>query len=178
MLPARMLVDKGVLEFVGAAKVLRDEFKDWKFLLAGTADYENPSAIDAVRLQAMCDNAGVEWLGYVSDMPKLYKDAAIVCLPSYREGMPKVLLEGAAAGCALISTHAPGCREAVENGVSGELIRPRSIKALVKCLRALLADEEKIRQYGLNAQDIAEQQYDISQVVKRTFEIYEGHVSG
>jgi glycosyltransferase involved in cell wall biosynthesis len=177
VLPARMLVDKGVLEFIGAAKVLRDEFKGWKFILAGTADYKNPAAIDEAELQAMCDESGVEWLGHVSDMPQLYRKAAIVCLPSYREGMPKVLLEGAAAGCALISTYAPGCREAVQNGVSGELITPHSTKALISCLRVLLPDEKKIYRYGLNAQNIALQQYDIAQVVQKTFKIYEGRVS-
>lgn len=177
VLPARMLLDKGVLEFIGAAKVLRDEFKDWKFILAGTADYKNPASIDEVELQAMCDESGVEWLGHVSDMPQLYRKAAIICLPSYREGMPKVLLEGAAAGCALITTYAPGCREAVKDGVSGELITSHSTKALVKCLRALLPDEKKIYRYGLNAQIIARQQYDIIQVVEKTFKIYEGNVS-
>ena len=143
LLPARMLMDKGVEEFVEAARQLKALAPEWRFVLAGAAGYENPSAIGVAQLQAWQTSGYVDWLGHVEDMTPLFLEAAIVCLPSYREGMPKALLEAAAAGCAVVTTDVTGCREAVEPGITGDLVPARDSDALAKALLALFNDEPR-----------------------------------
>ena len=122
VLPARMLRDKGVEEFVGAARTLQREGVDAEFLLAGGTDPDNPSAIPDSRLRAWSGEKGLRWLGHVDDMPSLLAGCAIACLPSYREGLPKALLEAAACGLPIVTTDVPGCRDVVRDGVDGLLI--------------------------------------------------------
>lgn len=134
LFPARMLRDKGLLEFVQAARALKERYPEWRFVLAGAADYDNPSAISAAQLDGWQRQGFVEWTGHVDDMRALYASAAIVCLPSYREGMPKVLLEAAAAGCAVVTTNAIGCREAIVPGETGDLVPVGDPLALAEAL--------------------------------------------
>src|SRR5690606_2343269 len=94
---ARLLRDKGVIEFVEAARRIREAEPDWTFVLAGTADYRNPSSIPPEVVSEWVKEGVVEWRGHVSDIATLLLESSIVCLPSYREGMPKALLEAAAA---------------------------------------------------------------------------------
>ena len=131
LLPARMLIDKGVYEFVEAARSIKNLAQDWQFVLAGVAGYGNPTSIGAEQLEAWESEGCIRWLGHVEDMVPLFRDAAIVCLPSYREGMPKALLEAAAAGCAVVTTDVTGCREAVIPGQTGELVPARDGKPLL-----------------------------------------------
>jgi glycosyltransferase involved in cell wall biosynthesis len=174
LLPARMLKDKGVEEFVEAARQLKATLPEWRFLLVGAAGYDNPSAIGMDQLQAWQTEGCVEWLGYVEDMTPLFREAAIVCLPSYREGMPKALLEAAAAGCAVITTDVTGCREAVEAGVTGELVPARDSGALVKALFSLANDDRRRHAYGARAQARAKVTFSVASVVSQTVKIYKG----
>lgn len=172
LLPARMLADKGVVEFVEAARRIRKTRPDWRFLLAGAADYDNPSAIAEDRLRAWQSEGCIEWLGHLDDMVKLYRDAAIVCLPSYREGMPKSLLEAGAAGCAVVTTDVPGCREAIEPGITGEKVPLGHSKALEDALLSLINDPKRRTAYGEAAQLRARKMFSIESVIKQTLEIY------
>lgn len=174
LLPARMLKDKGVEEFVVAARRLKAEAPDWRFVLAGAAGYNNPSAIGMAQLQAWQAEGSIEWCGHVDDMTPLFRDAAIVCLPSYREGMPKALLEAAAAGCAVVTTDVTGCREAIEPGITGDLVPVRDSEALVKALLSLLKDEKRRQAYGTKGQDRAKAMFSIASVVSQTVQIYKG----
>jgi glycosyltransferase involved in cell wall biosynthesis len=174
LLPARMLKDKGVEEFVGAARQLKKLVPDWRFVLAGAAGYDNPSAIGVDQLQAWEAEGSIEWLGHVDDMMSLFRQAAIVCLPSYREGMPKALLEAAAAGCAVVTTDVTGCREAVEPGVTGDLVPVRDSGALCEALLSLIKDEPRRQTYGANGQERAKAMFSVASVVEQTLEIYEG----
>jgi glycosyltransferase involved in cell wall biosynthesis len=172
LLPARMLKDKGVAEFVQAAAVLKRNYPAWRFVLAGAADYENPSSISASQLDQWQREGHVEWLGYVSDMSIWYRHASIVCLPSYREGMPKALLEAAAAGCAVVTTDVTGCRDAVVAGHTGLLVPARDAVALAEALLTLFKDRECRESLGRHGRERAIQQFGIDAVIAATMHLY------
>ncbi len=178
LLPARMLEDKGVRHFVSAARKLRAIEPGWQFVLAGAAGYDNPTAIPESDLLGWQAEGVVSWRGHVEDMVPLFSAAAIVCLPSYREGMPKALLEAAAAGCAVVTTDVVGCRDAVEPGVTGDLVPVRDVDALVDTLAALMRDDARRRTYGGNGRRRVESMFSLESVVSQTMEIYEGLLDG
>lgn len=173
LLPARMLRDKGVTDFVAAAKSIRAFETGWRFLLAGAADYKNPSALSSKEIESWQEEGCIEWIGHVHDMRTLFAKAAIVCLPSYREGMPKSLLEAAAAGCAIVTTDVTGCREAIVNGETGDLVPVRNVEALAHALSELIRDRERRIKYGINGQKRAQELFSINAVVEKTFNVYE-----
>lgn len=173
ILPARLLWDKGVREFVEAARILRSAGCTWNFVLVGTADYSNPTAVSLAEIQAWTAQSTVEWWGHCDDMPAVYAKAAIVCLPSYREGMPKCLLEAAAAGCAVVTTDEPGCREAIIAGKTGDLVPVQDSQALAVALGALINDADRRYRYGMAAKELALSRFGVDQVVDQTIAIYE-----
>ena len=173
LLPARLLRDKGIQEFVEAAQRLKPRHPAWRFVLAGTSDYDNPTRIEPSRLAAWQASGVIEWLGHVDDMPSLYARASIVCLPSYREGMPKVLLEAAAAGCAVVTTDAIGCRDAIRAGETGDLVPVRDSRALAQTLETLMQDPSRRERYGTAGRQLAQERYGIDAVVSRTLALYE-----
>jgi glycosyltransferase involved in cell wall biosynthesis len=172
LLPARMLGDKGVVEFVEAARLIKPHVPEWRFILAGTANYLNPSSIPLAQIEAWQKERVIEWLGHVDYMPTLYRDAAIVCLPSYREGMPKVLLEAAAAGCAVVTTDSVGCREAIIDGETGDLVPVRDSAKLAEALLGLIRDKSRRQAYGRAGQLMAVERFSIEAVIDRTLGIY------
>lgn len=175
LLPARMLVDKGVLEFIEAARRLKPIVGSWRFVLAGAADYKNPSSISTAQVEAWVAEGIVEWRGHIEhadDMVALYAQASIVCLPSYREGMPKCLLEAAAAGCAVVTTDAVGCRESILPGETGDLVPIRDSAALATALLSLINDADRRRRYGIRGQQLAADRFGIDAVVAATLNIY------
>jgi glycosyltransferase involved in cell wall biosynthesis len=140
VLPGRMLWDKGVREFCAAAAMLRAEGVQASFALVGPLDPENPAAIPQSWLDEQSRGSGVEWWGHRSDMSAVYAQASIVCLPSYREGLPTVLVEGAASNCAIVATDVPGCREVIVHGETGLLVSPRDAGSLAEALRKAITD--------------------------------------
>lgn len=173
VLPARLLKEKGVCEFVDAAARLRSEGVDWRFVLAGTADYANPGAVSEALIRQWVAAGTIEWWGHCSDMPAVLGQTRIVCLPSYYgEGMPKSLLEAAAAGCAVVTTDAVGCREAVRPGVTGDLVPAKDVQALVQALRRLIDDPALCLSYGRAGRQMARERFDLETVVTRTLELY------
>ena len=173
LFPARMLVDKGVIEFVEAVRLLKGRIHGWRFILAGAADYQNPSSIPRQQIEDWQADGLVEWLGHVEDMTPLFRLASIVCLPSYREGMPKSLLEAAAAGCAVITTDTTGCREAILPGETGDLVPVQDNKSLAEALLSLINDRQRRERYGYAGRRLAISRFDINAVSNRTLEIYE-----
>ncbi|MGQ0555920.1 MAG: glycosyltransferase family 4 protein [Nitrospiraceae bacterium] len=142
VLPARMLWDKGVGEFVEAARWLKQKGVHARFILVGRRDEHNPAAIPESRLKEWVQEGVVEWWGHQEDMPAVYAAAMLVVLPSYREGLPKVLLEAAACGKAIVTTDVPGCREIVRDRFNGLLVAPRDSMALAAAIEELLSDQE------------------------------------
>lgn len=178
LLPARMLEDKGVREFVAAALKIKPLAPDWRFVLAGAAGYDNPTAINQSELEQWRASGVVEWLGHVEDMVSLFNAAAIVCLPSYREGMPKALLEAAAAGSAVVTTDTTGCREAIEPGVTGDLVPVRDVDALAAALLSLINDEARRLSYGEKGRQRAAHRFSVDSVVQQTVDIYRELLNG
>lgn len=172
VLPARMLVDKGVHEFVEAARILRGRGIDAEFVLAGGIDAHNPAAIAPERLLAWEGEGLVRWMGQSDDMPAVLSASHIVCLPSYREGLPKALLEACACGRPIVTTDVPGCREVVRDGQNGLLARARDAGDLADKLGLLIVDVALRARMGATARSIAEREYGIARSVEQTFAIY------
>ena len=172
LFPARMLRDKGIEEFVAAAQKVKRVEPTWCFILAGAADYDNPTAILEYTLHNWQKAGIVEWLGHVDDMVSLYRKASIVCLPSYREGMPKALLEAAAASCAVVTTDTTGCRDAIEANVTGDLVPTHDSDKLATTILALIRDDDRRKRYGINGRKRAIDFFSIGSVTDKTLEIY------
>ena len=174
LLAARMLRDKGVGEFVEAARRLRTSGLRARFVLVGDTDAGNPAAIPPAQLKAWQDEGAVEWLGWRDDMPAVLASAHIVCLPSYyKEGLPRLLLEAAACARPLVTTDWPGCREAVRPGVNGLLVPPRDATALAESLRTLIVDPDLRVRMGREGRRMAEEEFNIQRVNAATMEVYE-----
>jgi glycosyltransferase involved in cell wall biosynthesis len=174
ILPARMLWDKGVKEFVTAARQLKAEGMKARFLLAGAPDTGNFAAIPEETLRAWEKEGVVEYLGFRSDIPDLLRQCAIICLPSaYREGLPKALLEGLAAARPIVTTDVEGCRETVVEGVNGLMVPPRDPTRLANALRSLLADRPKRILMGQASRKLAETEFSQEKVISETLAVYD-----
>lgn len=173
LLASRMLWDKGVKEFVEAARLLRAEGQIARFVLAGQSDYGNPNAIPVAQLEAWSREGVVEWWGRRDDMPAVLSQASVIVLPTtYGEGVPKILLEAAAAGRPIIATDVRGCREIVRPGVNGILVSPNDLPALVKAIKTLLKSPTLRRQFGCAGREIALAGFAEENVVCQTLEVY------
>lgn len=173
VMAARLLRDKGVVEFHSAAVRLRDAGIDARFLLAGSVDAGNPASLDANELNRWSAEGVVEVIGFQDNIPALFAGANIVVLPSYREGLPKVLIEAAACGRAVVTTDVPGCRDAVEPDVTGLLVPVQNVEALAGAIRRLIEDPGLRARMGLAGRQLAEQRFDIEMVIAEHLKIYE-----
>lgn len=178
LLPARLLWDKGIAEYVAAARQLRSEGRAIDFLLAGSSDMGNPAAVSEETVRSWVSEGLIDWLGHVSDMPALFRKVDVVALPSYREGLPKGLIEAAASGLPLITTDAPGCREVVTHERDGLLVPPKDSHSLARAI-ARLQDDESLRQrLGAAARAKALRVFDETTVVDRTLQVYRELAAG
>ncbi|MFU0507855.1 glycosyltransferase family 4 protein [Pseudaminobacter sp. NGMCC 1.201702] len=172
ILPARLLRDKGVGEFVEAASILKREGSLARFALVGRPDPLNPASVSQAEIDAWVSGGLVEAWGWQEDMPAILSQTQIVCLPSYHEGLPKTLLEAAASGCAMIATDIAGCRAVVREGETGLLVPVGDTQALAAALRRMTTDADLRRWCGANARSVAGERFSIERVISRTFEIY------
>ena len=172
MLAARLLWDKGVGEFVGAARVLADRRIDARFVLVGMVDPRNPTGIPEDQLRAWQAEGVVEWWGHRDDMPRTLRAANLIVLPSYREGFPKVLLEAAASGRAVVATDVPGCREIVRHGENGYLVPSRDAESLAAAIAALVQDPVRRAEAGLRGREIAVSEFSSDRIAHDTLVVY------
>jgi glycosyltransferase involved in cell wall biosynthesis len=170
VLPARLLRDKGVEEFVAAASALRGKAR---FALVGNADPENPAAIPESKVRAWVEQGDVEAWGWRDDMLDVFAQASIVCLPSWREGLPTVLVEAAACARPIVTCDVPGCREVVRDGDNGFLVPPRDPAALAAALERLIGDAQLRRRMGERGRERAVAEFSLEHVVGQTLAIYE-----
>ncbi len=169
----RMLRDKGVAEFVAAARALRASGVNARFWLAGEPDADNPLTIAAETLRSWHDEGVVEWLGRVDDMPQLFRDCHVVCLPTtYGEGIPKVLLEAAASARPIVATDWPGCREVVVDEHNGILVAPAAPSALAAALRRLALEPATRLRMGQEARRKAEREFGLDLVANAVVALY------
>lgn len=173
VLVARMLWDKGVGEFVEAARLLTEAGVNARFILVGDPDPANPASVSESTLRSWHGQHGVEWWGRREDMPAVLQSAHIACLPSsYGEGLPKSLLEAAACGLPVVTTDAPGCRDVVCDGVNGLLVPVRDAPALAAALRKLIDDAELRRCMGEQSRLRAETEFALEIVIAQTLAVY------
>ena len=173
VMASRLLKDKGVHEFVEAARIVKSKGIKARFQLIGEPDSENPESVTAEAVQSWQDEGVVECLGFRPDIADLFAQAHIVILPSYYgEGLPRVLIEAAACGRAVITTNMPGCRDAIEPDVSGLLVPARDAKALAQAMERLIEDDALRQQMGRKGRDLAEHEFGIDKVVATHLAIY------
>ncbi|MDY0110141.1 MAG: glycosyltransferase family 4 protein [Candidatus Krumholzibacteria bacterium] len=175
---ARMLWDKGIGEVVAAARLLRSQGSDVTITLAGAPDPENPATITPADIAAWQAEGVVRCLGHVQDIPALWSEHHIAILVSYREGLPRSLLEAAACGRPLIAADVPGCRDLVRDGETGLLVPPRDPQALAAAIRRLAADPDLRRALGTRARAMVEREYTVAQVVAGTLAVYRDLLEG
>ena len=172
VLVSRMLWDKGVGEFAEAARILFKQGVHGKFVLVGMLDKENPAHITKTQLLAWQKEGIIEWWGYNEDMPNLLASIHVVVLPSYREGLPKALLEAAACARPIVGTDVPGCREIVRDGENGLLVPPRDPKALARAIDTLIHNSELRARMGTRGREIVEKEFSADQVAHETLVVY------
>lgn len=172
VLASRMLWDKGAKEFVEAAKILRVSGVKARFALVGENDPHNPASVKTEQLEFWRNDGAVEWWGRRDDMLSVFSQSNLVCLPSYREGVPKVLIEAAACARAIVTTDAPGCREIVRHGENGFLVPVRDSKALAGALQKLIEAPELRARMGARGREIAVAEFSDKKVVAETLSIY------
>ncbi len=173
---SRMLHDKGIVELVEAARLLKRKGVALRVRLVGATD-ENPASIDQTQLDAWAREGVVEVAGPSTDIPGEYARAHIAVLPSYREGLPKSLLEAAAAGRPMVATDVPGCREICRDGETGLLVPARTVAPLAAALERLAADAALRARLGARAREIAVAEFAEAIVVRETLDLYRERLS-
>lgn len=170
MMASRLLRDKGIAEFVAAARTLRG--RDARFVLVGAIDADNPAAISELEIKQWADEGVVEWWGHCDDMAATLAQADIVCLPSYREGLPKVLLEAMACGKPCVTTDVPGCREAVHHEDNGLLVPAKDAAALASAIGRLLDHPDQRQRMGARGRQRAVEEFSQERVIEATLAVY------
>lgn len=171
VLASRLLKDKGVVEYVEAAKLLKKSGLNVRFLLAGDIDPGNPSSLDEVQIQKWVRDQDIEYIGY-QDTATLFSQVHIVVLPSYREGLPRVLIEAAACGRAVVTTDVPGCRDAITPNKTGLLVKAQDAKALAEGIRTLITNSAMRKEMGIEGRKLAETEFDIKKIVSEHMQVY------
>ncbi len=172
MFPARILGDKGVHEFIHAARALKAVGSKAKFVLVGRRDPENPTDVEEATIRGWEQEGLVEWWGFQTNMPEILTRAHVICMPSYREGLPRGLIEAAACGLPIVTTDVPGCREVVRDGISGLLVPVRDGTATTAAIRKLLSDPDLRRSMGQAARQLALDEFTVEVFVADSLAAY------
>ena len=174
VLASRMIWDKGIAQFVKAARRLKADGRDARFVLVGETDARNPAAVPPEQIRKWVKEGLIESWGRREDMPQVFRQSCLVCLPSYyREGLPKVLLEAAASGRPIITTDSPGCREIVRSGENGLLVPVKDVDALCAAIASLLDAPALRDRMGKRGREIVMAEFSDEIVIKKTLAVYE-----
>ncbi|MCL6524020.1 MAG: glycosyltransferase [Thermoflavifilum sp.] len=174
LFPARILSTKGLFELHQLAITYRKEWNGKiRFQIAGKIDPYNPAYIHPSRLKQLLIPGYVEWMGYVEDMPTCYREAHVVILLSYREGVPRVLMEACASGKPILTFRVPGCQECVKDGVNGYLIPFGDLCALHEKINLLYENPHLLQAMALASRKLAEEKFDIRDAVARWKSLWE-----
>ncbi|SLM50297.1 Alpha-D-QuiNAc alpha-1,3-galactosyltransferase [Nitrospira japonica] len=178
MLASRMLWDKGIGEFIEAVRRLKSNGVSARFVLVGRCDEHNPAAILEETVRSWAEEGLVEWWGHREDMPATLALATIAVLPSYREGLPKSLLEAAACGKPMVATDVPGCREILVHGVTGLLVPPKDSAALAAAIHSLLDDPALRTEMGVAARELVVRSFSVETVTEQVIRLYRELLAG
>ena len=168
-----MLKDKGINEFVAAARKLKSQEIECRFLLVGDVDPLNPSSLDKKTLEKWNSEKIIDWLGWINNVDSILQETDILCLPSYREGLPKALIEGAAMGLPIVTTDTVGCRDVVEDGVNGFLVPVKNIEELSQKIYKLIMNKKLREKMGKESFKIASKKFSSKIINAQTLEVYE-----
>lgn len=170
VMATRLIAEKGIREYAACARKLRREYPNVEFLLAGSID-RNPTSISANELKQWSSEKIIEYVGSLEDIRPLLHRSSVLVLPSYyREGLPRSLIEAMACGLPVITTDWPGCRDCVEDGVNGLLVRPKDVRSLECAMRRFLEHPELVKAMGENARELAVREYSVDKVNARMME--------
>lgn len=173
VMACRLLKEKGVYQYIEAARIVKAIYPNVEFLLVGTPDVENPNTVKQTEIDQWVSEGIINYLGHRNDIPDVFSNCNIVCLPSfYGEGVPKVLIEAASCGRAIVTTDNPGCRDAVIEGETGLTVPVRNSKKLAEALIQLIGNAQLRLSMGQKARKFAEQEFDVNSVVEKHLEIY------
>jgi glycosyltransferase involved in cell wall biosynthesis len=173
VLSSRMLWNKGIAEFVETARLLKQEGVNARFVLVGDVDPGSPSGMPRKTLVAWHEEGVIEWWGQSQQMANVYQNATLVCLPSHGgEGVPKVLLEAASCGRAIVTSDVPGCRDIVRHNVNGLLVPAKTVRELATAIRYLLDNDDVRRQMGATGREIVLREFSQEIVVNKTMSLY------
>lgn len=165
ILIARLLREKGIYDYINAAKIVKKTYPDVRFLLLGSVD-SNPGSIQVSDVKSWVEEGIIEWPGQVVDVRNSLMQASVFVLPSYREGLPRSTQEAMAMGRAVITTDVPGCRETVQQGVNGFLVPARDPEALADAMLQFIEQPELIKTMGINSRKIAEVKFNVHEINK------------
>lgn len=168
----RLLKDKGIYEYLEAAKIIYEKKIPLKFIIAGSIDKKNPSSLSDLELKQIIKLPYIEYKGYVKDVIALFQEIDIACLPSYREGLSKYLIEAGACGKPIITTDVPGCRDVVENNINGIIVPAKDSAALANAIIILCLDREKMKKMSESSRKIIKNNFSIDVVVEKTKLVY------
>ena len=171
MFVARLLKDKGIIEFSEAAKVIRKRM-DARFVVVGDLDPHNPNSLSTLELNNLIKTKHIEYWGFSDDVNQVMPLSHIIVLPSYREGLPKTLIEASACGRPVVTTDVPGCRDAIIPDVTGLLVQAKDITGLVEAIENLLNNKQRRLSFGNAGRKLAEEHFDINGVVAKHVSIY------
>jgi len=169
---ARLLRDKGVCEYVDAVRLLRGRGVQAAFRLVGDPDPGNPTSISVEEIETWRQEGLMEVLGFRKDIAGLFADSHLVVLPSYREGLPKVLVEAAACARAVVTTDVPGCRDAIDPGETGLLVPVKDVTALADAMQKLIDDGALRQKMGAAGRALAEREFAIEKISQQHLDIY------
>lgn len=172
ILLGRMLWDKGVREFVAAAERLQTSGVRARFVLAGRPDPESPAALREETLRKWEQDGVIEWWGWQEDMERAIAQAHIVCLPSYGEGAPRVLMEASACARAIVTTKASGCRDVVIDGENGLLVPVRNVESLAAAIKRLITEPELRCKLAGNGRRLMAENFSRQAVIAKSLAVY------
>ena len=176
---SRLLWDKGIKEYLEAAKFLKKRYKKVKFLLLGSFDKGNPSAVPEEFIYKYHKEGVIEYLGFSNDVRPYICKSDVVVLPSYREGLPRVLLEAMAMGKPIITTNAPGCRDVVIDNYNGYIVEVKNAKSLINAMeKCLLMDREKLRTMGNNGKKLVQERFSDNIIINKYLKLIEKILKG
>ena len=167
---SRLLIDKGIREFVAAAAIVKKDYPHVRFSIAGAFD-DNPGGISRSEYELWVKAGNVEFLGQISDIKSYLIDSSVFILPSYREGVPRSTQEAMAIGRAIITTDVPGCRETVVDGKNGYMIPPWNAQSLAGKIECFIKDPTSIVSMGIESRNIAETKFDEEAICDNLIEI-------
>jgi len=168
----RLLADKGIREFIDASQIVHSNGIEVDFWVVGDLDEGNPASIPKAEMALWKELPNVKVIGFQKNIADLYSKSNIACLPSYREGLPKSLIEAAACGRAVVTTDVPGCRDAIESNKTGILVPVNNAEALADAIEYLIENSDVRKRMGAAGRALAEKEFAIQKIVAEHMKIY------